>query len=196
MRFYRLEKTNYITIWAGAILKSGLIALMLSVVLMLICGYKFMIVTSGSMEPTMPVGSMVIVTPCDYEDLKKGDIVTMQLGSGMNLTHRVEGKGILNEKGELTYVEEGHPDYESALWCTKGDNSDTHDGPISGEVVGVIHEDNIFEFTGDVVRYIKSNTMVVIIFAVLFVVFFEVLNYLKNKMVIEDIECYDWEEEE
>lgn len=196
MRFYRLEKNKYVKIWIGAILKSLLISLMIVVVLMLISGYQFMIVTSGSMEPTMPVGSLVIVTPCDYEDLKEGDIVTMRLGSGMNLTHRVVGKGVLSEKGELTYVKEGHPDYENALWCTKGDNSDTHDGPINGEVVGVVKDSSIFEFTGDLVRYIKGNVIVVIIFAVIFVVFFEAVNYLKNKMVVDDIESYEWEEEE
>lgn len=195
MRFYRLEKTNYWKIWTFATLKSLLISAMLIVVLMLCMGYKFMIVTSGSMEPTMPVGSLVLVTPCDYEDLQKDDIVTMKLGSGLNLTHRVIGKGSVNEKGEITYYEEGDPQYNYAEWCTKGDNSDTHDGPINGSVVGVIKENHIFELTGDIVRYIQNNTMVVIIFAVLFVVFYEVVNYLKGKLVVDDIECYEWEEE-
>lgn len=193
MRFYRLEKTNYFKIWAFAILKSLLISMMIIVVLMLMLGYKFMIVVSTSMEPTMPVGSLVLITPCDYDDLKKGDIVTMDM-NGINLTHRVVGKGISNSHGEVKYYEEGEEGYEEAFWCTKGDNSDTHDGEITGDVVGVVKENHIFEFTGDVVRYIKNNTMVVIIFAVIFVVFFEAVNYLKSKLVIEDIECYDWEE--
>jgi len=195
MRFYRLEKTNYWKVWTFATLKSLLISAMLVVILMLIMGYKFMIVISTSMEPTLPVGSLVLITPCDYEDLENNDIVTMKLGSGLNLTHRVVGKGITNEKGELTYLQEDDPGYEYAQWCTKGDNSDTHDGPITGSVVGVIKENHVFELTGDIVRYIKNNTMVVIIFTVLFVVFFEVVNYLKSKLVVEDIECYDWEEE-
>ena len=35
------------------------------------------VILSGSMEPTLPVGSLVIVTPCEYEDLVLNDIVTM-----------------------------------------------------------------------------------------------------------------------
>lgn len=193
MRFYRLEKENYFKIWSFAILKSLLISIMLIVVLMLVIGYKFMIVVSSSMEPTMPVGSLVLITPCDYEDLENGDIVTMDK-NGINLTHRVVGKGTMTKDG-VVYFEEDDPRYESAVWCTKGDNSDTHDGEITGDVIGVVKENHIFELTGDIVRYIKNNKMVVIIFAVLFVVFIEVINWLKSKLVIDDIECYDWEEE-
>lgn len=193
MRFYRLEKENYFKIWSFAILKSLLISIMLIVVLMLVIGYKFMIVVSSSMEPTMPVGSLVLITPCDYEDLENGDIVTMDK-NGINLTHRVVGKGTMTKDG-VVYFEEDDPRYENAMWCTKGDNSDTHDGEITGDVIGVVKENHIFELTGDIVRYIKNNKMVVIIFAVLFVVFIEVINWLKSKLVIDDIECYDWEEE-
>ena len=96
MKFYRLEKTNYFKVWFFAILKSLLISLLISIALLVVLGYKFMIVSSGSMEPVMPVGSLVVVTPCDYEDLKLGDIVTME-GSGYNLTHRVYGKKIDGE---------------------------------------------------------------------------------------------------
>jgi signal peptidase len=194
MRFYRLEKTNYIKIWTGAILKSLLISLMAVVVLMLCMGYKFMIVVSSSMEPTMPVGCLVLITPCDYDDLKEGDIVTMDK-NGINLTHRVVGKGETDRNGDVHYYEKGEEGYEEAFWCTKGDNSDTHDGEITGDVVGVVKENHIFELTGDIVRYIKNNTMVVIIFAVIFVVFFEAVNYLKGKLVVDDIESYEWEEE-
>ena len=196
MRFYRLEKINYFKRWFVASLKSLLISAMLIVILMLILGYKFMIVVSPSMEPTLPVGSLVLVTPTDYEDLELNDIVTMRLGSGLNLTHRIVGKGYSDSNGTVTYIEEGEEGYESAMWCTKGDNSDTHDGEINGEIVGVIKENHVFELTGDIVRYVQNNKMVVIIFIVLFVVFYEAVNYLKGKLVIEDIECYDWDDEE
>ena len=195
MRFYRLEKENYFKKWTFAILKSLLISTMIIVSLMLMMGYKFMIVISSSMEPTLPVGCLVLVTPADYEDLELKDIVTMRKASGLNLTHRIVGKGYSDSHGDVTYIEEGEEGYESAMWCTKGDNSDTHDGEINGEIVGVIKENHVFELTGDIVRYIQNNKMVVIIFIVLFIVFFEAVSYLKNKMVIEDIESYDWDEE-
>lgn len=194
MRFYRLEKINYFKRWVGAILKNLLISAMIVVVLMLLMGYKFMIVVSSSMAPTMPVGSLVIITPCDYEDLQLNDIVTTN-NNGINLTHRIVGKGYENANNEVIYFEEGTAEYDLGMWCTKGDNSDTHDGPISGEVVGVVRENHILTATGAVVRYIQSNYMVVIIFAVMFVVFYEIVNYLKGKLVLDDIECYEWEDE-
>ena len=55
MKFYRLEKTNYFKVWFFAILKSLLISLLISIALLVVLGYKFMIVSSGSMEPVMPV---------------------------------------------------------------------------------------------------------------------------------------------
>ena len=71
MRFYRLEKPNRFLDWTYAIIKAFSISLLLTMILMLCLGYKFMIVTSGSMEPTLPIGSMVIVTPCEYEDYQQ-----------------------------------------------------------------------------------------------------------------------------
>ena len=89
-----------------------------------------MIVSSGSMEPVLPVGSMVIVTPCDYEDLKLGDIVTMDM-NGITLTHRVAGK--MDLEGNI--VEPDDPMYEASTWYTKGDNSDTLDGKLGDNVI-------------------------------------------------------------
>ena len=61
MKFYRLEKTNYFKVWSFAIIKSLLLSVLISIALLVVCGYKFMIVSSGSMEPTLPVGSLVVV---------------------------------------------------------------------------------------------------------------------------------------
>jgi len=65
MRFYRLEKDNYFKIWGAAIFRALAYALIATIAIMLMSGYKFMIVSSGSMEPTLPVGSLVIVSPCE-----------------------------------------------------------------------------------------------------------------------------------
>lgn len=190
MKFYRLEKTNYFKVWSFAIIKSLLLSVLISIALLVVCGYKFMIVSSGSMEPTLPVGSLVVVTPCDYEDLQLGDIVTMDTGVSY-LTHRVFGKKIGSE-----VIEPDDPRYNDpeARWFTKGDNSDTLDGAINNKVVGRV--DHCFKSVGVVVRYVKSNYMLLIIFGVILVVFVEVLNYLKNKMEDDDIECYENDEEE
>lgn len=195
MKFYRLEKTNYFKVWTMAILKSLGLGLMLTIAIMIIFGYKFMIVSSGSMEPVMPVGSLIIVTPCDYEDLKLGDIVTME-GSGINLTHRIHGK-VIDQGGEWVIIDEDDPRYNSseAIWYTKGDNTETVDGPLTKNIVGKVYENQIFKIVGVLVRYVKANYIMIIILAILLIGFVEVLNYLKGKLEIEDVECYENDEE-
>ena len=46
-------------------------------------------VVSGSMEPDIPKGSMVVVIPADISDLEVGDDVTYKLKSGKYVTHRI-----------------------------------------------------------------------------------------------------------
>lgn len=193
MNFYRLEKKNYFKIWTFAILKSLGIAILLSVALMVACGYKFMIVISGSMEPTLPTGSLIIVTPCEYDDLELGDIVTMQ-GSGIYFTHRVAGK-VTHDTYEI--IQPDDPRYETGIWYTKGDNNQENDGdgPINKEVIGKVHEEHCFTFVGEIVRYVKANYKLIIAFGVILVVFVEVLHYLKSKLIQDDIECYETDEE-
>lgn len=191
MRFYRLEKPNYILDWTYAIIKAFAMSLLITIVLMLCSGYKFMIVSSGSMEPTLPVGSMVIITPCDYEDLELNDIVTMNAG-GVYLTHRVVGK--MNMENKI--VEPDSPEYESAMWYTKGDNSDTIDGRLTKEVIGKVQPQHCFTWTGWLVNYVKANYVMIIVLGVILFVFVEVMNYLKNQLVVDDIECYETEDEE
>jgi len=52
-------------------------------------GVKMLNVTSGSMQPDYPIGSLLWVVPTKYERIKLGDDVTYQLPSGPNSTHRV-----------------------------------------------------------------------------------------------------------
>ena len=194
MNFYRLEKKNYWKFWTGKVIKSVFISLLLVVALMVVCGYKFMIVISGSMEPTLPTGSLIIVTPCEYEDLELNDIVTMQ-GSGIYFTHRVVGKVdvVSNE-----ILDENDPRYDTqGIWYTKGDNNlqNDGDGPINKEVIGKVYEQHCFTWVGEIVRYTKANWKLLIAFGVILVVFVEVISYLKGKLETEDIECYETDEE-
>ena len=190
MRFYRLEKKNYFKIFGSAGLKAICIAIMVTMAIMMIAGYKFMIVSSGSMEPALPVGSLIIVTPCEYEDLQLGDIVTLDMG-GVTLTHRVAGK----KDFDGNVIKPDDPMYETSVWYTKGDNSDTLDAKIGNNIIGKVYESHCFTFTGILVRYIKSNYVMLIILAIIMVVFVEVLHYLKSKLIEDDVECYEDEEE-
>lgn len=191
MKFQRLEKTNYFSVWAWAVVKSLLLSLLICLALLVVCGYKFMIVTSGSMEPTLPVGSLVVIAPCEYKDLELGDILTMDRG-GVYVTHRVHGK-ILN--GVEVQPEDAEYNSVEARWFTKGDNSDSKDPAVDDdEVVGTVEW--CFKSVGVVVRYVKANYKYLIILAVILFVFVEVLNYLKGRLETDDIECYENDEEE
>lgn len=199
MRFYRLEKQNLWSYYGYAVLKSIGIALALTILLAIICGYKFMIVSSGSMAPTLPVGSLIIVSPCEYEDLELGDIVTMNK-AGTYLTHRIVGKKdinnvILPNPGEEGYDAEA---YAAATWYTKGDYAGAKaDSKLdNNEIVGRVYPEHCFTIVGDIVMYVQGNYILIIVFLVIFAVFMYVMKFLKDKLIEDDIECYENEEEE
>lgn len=52
-------------------------------------GYQTLAVLSGSMEPEIPVGSIVFTKQADASQLTAGDVVTYRLGGDTMVTHRV-----------------------------------------------------------------------------------------------------------
>lgn len=84
-------------------------------------GYKELTVLSGSMEPTIPVGSLVCVdTKIDAGELENGDVITYRMGNGTFVTHRLLRK-----------------DEENRKLITRGDANDVEDGPVDyGQLYG------------------------------------------------------------
>ncbi|MDR2686513.1 MAG: signal peptidase I, partial [Oscillospiraceae bacterium] len=70
-----------------------LAAATLAVFLPMTFGAKMLSVQSGSMEPEIPVGSLVLVVPTKFEKIEVGNDVTYKLNPGevpgTNVTHRV-----------------------------------------------------------------------------------------------------------
>ncbi len=103
----------------------GLIALLLIITIFPITGnYKFFIVESGSMNPAIKTGSIVIVKP--NSQYKLGDIITF--GANKNkvpTTHRIYE--IKNDNGRISYI-------------TKGDANNAPDLNIvkSGSIIGKV----------------------------------------------------------
>ena len=66
---------------------------------------KFMVVQSGSMEPAIKMGSIVMVKP--VEEYKIGDIITFDLSaSGIGyITHRIYDIKVV--EGEVSYITKG-----------------------------------------------------------------------------------------
>jgi len=80
----------------GRILAYAAIAVIIAFLLFLTVGplvlpYKALVVYSGSMEPTIPVGSVVILTPVQATDVKVNDVITFQRPDNKAelVTHRV-----------------------------------------------------------------------------------------------------------
>jgi len=79
-------------------------------------GWRVNAVLSGSMEPELKVGSLVVTCPVEPEEIVVGDIITFRPVSvgGHMITHRVVGIGGIGQ-GSSLYFE------------TKGDASDKPD---------------------------------------------------------------------
>jgi len=72
-------------------------------------GYKPVFIESGSMEPMIRTGAVILLKKADYSDVKAGDIITFDTDRGL-VTHRFMG---IDE----TALREG----EEACLITKGD---------------------------------------------------------------------------
>lgn len=69
-------------------------------------GWETHPVLSGSMEPTLKVGGLIITKPENIQDIKENDMITFNVSSGVIVTHRViaievrDGKPWFQTKGD------------------------------------------------------------------------------------------------
>lgn len=102
-RQVRLIRGSIRIFLAGSMLLLGLLALPP------LMGIRLYAVTSGSMEPQIPVGAAVYVTPAKKEQLKEGDVITFSMGTeGATATHR-----IIRIRKEGGFVTKGDANEES-----------------------------------------------------------------------------------
>lgn len=107
----------------GTLILVGVIAAFLPLTVPRLMGYGIYEVVSGSMEPEIPVGSVVYVKAARPEEVEAGDVIAFNKG-GSVITHRVE---------ENRYVE--------GEFVTKGDANSKEDmepvkyGSLEGKVV-------------------------------------------------------------
>lgn len=98
------------------------VLLVLAAVLILpvVFGYQEMAVLTGSMEPTVPVGSLIYIKQAPPDTLQVGDVVTYRLEGDTMVTHRVV-----------------QVNAQQQSLVTQGDANDSPDGEIAFErVVG------------------------------------------------------------
>lgn len=99
--------------YIGVGLSAALLALVMLVGVMVIVvpaatGSTPMTVLTGSMEPTYPPGTLVIVRPIDPQEIRIGDAITYQIESGKDavVTHRVVSVS-QDTKGEVSFITKG-----------------------------------------------------------------------------------------
>lgn len=84
-------------------------------------GLQAFAVTSGSMEPELPVGTAVYVKGAAFEDISEGDIITFLAdGHGTKVTHRVTGvkkeEQAFTTKGDANDIADARPvNYENVV---------------------------------------------------------------------------------
>ena len=54
------------------------------------CGYKPVYIESGSMEPSIRTGEVILIKKCGYENIREGDILLFRTGQGY-AAHRFVG---------------------------------------------------------------------------------------------------------
>lgn len=130
-------------------------------------GYVALDVVSGSMEPTLRIGDMIIVDT-KVKKYKKGDIVTFYDSEGSLVTHRIVSIG----KKEM---------------ITKGDNNNTKDKPI--EVKNILGK-YVFKISKGqrIISSLKSPliTTLILINGVLFCIFVSIDRH--GNLVLDDEE--------
>jgi signal peptidase I len=119
-------------------------------------GYKPFVVLSGSMEPSLQVGSMTYVKPSIPENISTGDIITYTMtgNSTKLITHRVVS--IDNTKKQF---------------ITKGDANNAVDGPVAFErLVGKA----VFSipYLGYAIAYIKTTQGIIVVGSILIIMVF------------------------
>ena len=110
-------------------------------------GYTTLIVSSGSMQPELMVGDVIIIKECD--SYNKNDIITFNVDNQYLVTHRII------EKNENHYI-------------TKGDNNNSADDNIvlEEQIEGkLIHNSKVLKF-------IYNNWILVILAIVVLLIIF------------------------
>ena len=80
-----------------------------------VSGYQPLVVKSGSMEPTVQMGSMVLVRTIPAEQVEVGDVVAVDRPDGVRVIHRVqalrrdEDSATLTLKGDANADMDPHP---------------------------------------------------------------------------------------
>ena len=120
-------------------------------------GYRFYLIGSGSMEPTINVGDAVVVK--ESENINEGDIIAFQ-EDNMVIVHRVN----------KIYTEG-----EKKLYQTKGDNNNIEDGGLreKQDILGKL--EYRVPNASNVITFIKNHMIILIIIIAIIIIIIAII---------------------
>ena len=122
----------------GIVLILSVIIAMLLPSLPVFTNYEVFNVVSGSMEPTIPVGSLIIVQPVEPKTIQEGEIIAFTR-SGTPVTHRV----VSNFSFESEFITKGDANLEADMSAVS-----------YNDLIGVVRYH--FDHVGDVLQYLTT----------------------------------------
>lgn len=134
------------------VIKNICLALLITLVFAFATGFKFLNILTGSMTPTMPVNTVVVVKKIPIDQVELGDVITFKMGDS-NVTHRVVE---INNSGRNTVL------------YTQGDaaqNQGSRETVTEDNFVGVV----VFHipYLGVLLNLIKDNIIIITVCIVL-----------------------------
>lgn len=134
------------------VIKNICLALLITLVFAFATGFKFLNILTGSMTPTMPVNTVVVVKKIPINQVELGDVITFKMGDS-NVTHRV--------------VEINNSNRNTVLY-TQGDaaqNQGSRETVTEDKFVGVV----VFHipYLGVLLNLIKDNIIIITVCIVL-----------------------------
>ncbi len=138
-------------------------------------GYKNFVIVSGSMEPTIMTGDVILVKEVPEEQIQTRDIISFTQ-RGTNVTHRIIE--IIEENGVTKYK-------------TKGDNNNTEDKEkITYDQIEGKYQFKINQF-GIIIAILKSKiTLIVLILIIVLLYFYKSRKECKRRKRKEKREQY------
>jgi signal peptidase len=121
-------------------------------------------VYTGSMEPAIPVGSVVVIKPVDPESLREGDIICFELsGPTTTITHRIIN---ITEEGFIT---KGDANEDPDQWIVRREN-------IVGKALFTI------PFMGYLVHFVRTpmGFILLIVIPASLIIIMEIRNIVKE----------------
>ena len=118
-------------------------------------GIKTYTIISGSMEPEIQIGDIVIVKESNEGDIKEGDIISFRQGQSV-VTHRIIE--IKNDNEKQTYVTQGDNNNIE-------DKEETESNMIEGKVIGKI------PFLGKISKMLQGKITIIVIALITYIYF-------------------------